>query len=432
MEIITSHKNTDFDALSSMVAATLLYPGAKMVIPRNVNQNVRAFLSIHKDHFTSLQPDGVDPDQVSRLIVVDTGTWHRLDGMAPLKHKPDLDVVLWDHHPEKGDISANRVCHEPMGANITLMIRALRQKQIPLTPIQSTLFLSGLHEDTGNLMFPSTQAEDALAAAFLLEQQADLNVVSNLLRPNYGVKQKDILFEMLQNERRYQINGHTVTFHPVNIEGHVGNLSIVVHMCRDIVNADAVFGIFTGRKRGKSIVIGRSAADGLNMGHIMRALGGGGHPGAGSAQVSFVPPETIEEMIRELIEGNQQASVQVSDLMSFPVHAVSPEMSMDDVGKLLRRTGVTGLPVMEGETLLGVISRRDFRKVKKESGFRAPVRAFMSTSVQTIPAGSSPMRAARLMVKYDIGRLPVVQDGQVVGIVTRSDTMRYFYDLLPE
>ena len=43
-----------------------------------------------------------------------------------------------------------------------------------------------------------------------------------------------------------------------------------------------------------------------------------------------------------------------------------------------------------------------------------------------------PMHAARLMVKHDIGRLPVVEDGKIIGIVTQSDTMRYYYDLLPE
>ncbi len=42
------------------------------------------------------------------------------------------------------------------------------------------------------------------------------------------------------------------------------------------------------------------------------------------------------------------------------------------------------------------------------------------------------MTATRMMVKKDIGRLPVVKDGEILGIVTRSDAMLYFYDLLPD
>jgi len=55
----------------------------------------------------------------------------------------------------------------------------------------------------------------------------------------------------------------------------------------------------------------------------------------------------------------------------------------------------------------------------------------MHTDVVTIEPGKSPVQAARLMVKHDVGRLPVMQDGKIIGIITRSDSMMYFYDLLP-
>lgn len=432
MQIVTTHKNTDFDALASMMAATLLYPGTVPVVPRSVNPNVKAFLSIHKDVFEVLTPDDIDIGRVRRLVVVDASQWERLDGFEPLRAKENLEVILWDHHPVRGDISANQVCHEPMGANITLMVRQLKARDARLSPIQATLFLAGLHEDTGNLMFPATQPEDAMAAAYLMAHGADLNVVGSLLRPGYGEKQKNVLFEMIKSEKRIHINGHKIGFSRVDVEGHVGSLSIVVHMCRDILNVDAVFGIFTGRKRGKSIVIGRSASDAINIGGIMRSLGGGGHPGAGSAMLNFVNPETIEEMITDLIRGNQQASVRIADLMSFPVLTIPADTPMREVRKQLQKNACAGAPVTEDGKLLGIISLRDFRKVKKETALKAPVKAFMSPQVKTIPPGSSPMQAARIMVKHDIGRLPVVEGDEIIGIVSRSDLMRYFYDLLPE
>jgi CBS domain-containing protein len=124
-------------------------------------------------------------------------------------------------------------------------------------------------------------------------------------------------------------------------------------------------------------------------------------------------------------------SVQISDLMSFPVFTISPGKTMKDVALLLREKGCTGIPVTDGENLVGVISRSDFQKVKKPSQIGSPVKAFMSTKVIQIEAESSVVQAARLMVKHDIGRLPVMQDGKLIGIITRSDTMRYYYDLPP-
>jgi len=145
-----------------------------------------------------------------------------------------------------------------------------------------------------------------------------------------------------------------------------------------------------------------------------------------------VNPEAVEEWIRELIEGNQQASVQISDIMSFPVFTVKSDTSMEKVASILKEKGCTGLPVVEGEKLVGIISRRDFKKIKKESQLKSPVKAFMNTNVMTIEPGKSPIQAARIMVKHDIGRLPVVENGRIIGIITRSDSMLYFYDMLPD
>lgn len=432
MQIVTTHKNTDFDGVASMIAATLLYPGAVPVLPKMVNPNVRAFLSIHKDLFNIREIEDVSLDKVRRLIVVDVNKWSRLEQMSPLKKKKDLEITLWDHHPDRGDINPNWTCQEEMGANITLMLRHIRKGNIAVSPVHATLFMAGLHEDTGSMLFPSTKTEDAYAAAYLLENKADLNVLCSFLRPAYGEKQKNVLFDMLKNESRAKINGYLVSFNKLHIEGHVGNLSVVVHMYREIMNVDAAFGIFTGRSHGKCIVIGRSVADGLDIGSVMRGLGGGGHPGAGSAMLQSPNPDAVEDMIKDLIEGNQKSSVQISDLMSFPVFTVSSDTTMEQVAMLLRQKGCTGIPVADDGKLMGVISRRDFRKIRKESNLNSPVKAYMSVNPITTDPGKSPMQAARIMVKHDIGRLPVVESGKIIGILTRSDVMNYFYDLLPD
>jgi CBS domain-containing protein len=146
-----------------------------------------------------------------------------------------------------------------------------------------------------------------------------------------------------------------------------------------------------------------------------------------------VNPKTVEKMLRDLLAGNRQTSVQVGDLMSFPVFSVTSDTPMTAVAGILRRKGCTGLPVVDNGEIQGVISRRDFRKVRKAQQLKAPVKAFMNTQVITITPEQSPLQAARVMVKHDIGRLPVVDldQGKLIGIVTRSDVMMYFYDLLP-
>ena len=432
MQIITTHKGTDFDAAASVLAAKILYPEAIAVLPKSLNPNVKAFLSIHKDLFDVQTPDEIELEAVMSLIIVDTNRWDRLDQMDRLKEKENLEIILWDHHLTAGDIDATWRCEDAVGANVTLLILNLKQQNKRLTPIQATLFLAGIYEDTGNLTFPATKAEDALAAAYLLQQGADLNVLNSFLRPAYGESQRTILTEMLQSVQTKRFGGYQIAIDKLDITGHVNNLAVVVGMYREILNVDAAFGIFVHPKRGNIIVIGRSGADGFDVGLIMRALGGGGHPAAGSALIKSVDPDAVEQMIVKLISGNQPTSIQISDLMSYPVVTVSPETRMKEVYTILREKGHMGIPVLDGGRFAGIISRRDFWKAKKTSALNAPVRAFMTKNVVTIEPGRSPMQAARLMIKHDIGRLPVVESGHVIGIVTRSDTMRYLYDLLPE
>jgi len=432
MQIVTTHKNTDFDGFASVIATTLLFPESVAVLPKTLNPNVKAFLSIHKELFATHTPGDVDVKQVERLIVVDTNSWSRLDRMEPLRARKSLEIWVWDHHVEKGSIHAHRSCIEPVGATTSLLVRELKAKRKILTPMQATLLLAGIYEDTGNLSFPSTCAEDAYAAGWLLERKADLNILSTFLKPAYSEKDKAILFKMLQHAKRSRVKGHSVSVNQLSIEGHVDGLAVVLRMYMEILNVDAAFGVFFEPEKNRCMVIGRSQTDELDVGAIMRSMGGGGHPRAGSAQIRGTTPDGVGQWILELIKGHQQASVQISDLMSFPVHTVTAATRMEEVAMILRAKGITGIPVVDKGTIVGMISRRDFRKMRKESHITSPVKAYMSTEVLSIAPSQSPMQAVQLMVQHDIGRLPVVEDGRLIGIITRSDVMRYYYDLLPD
>lgn len=432
MIIITTHKGSDFDALASLVAASLLYPGSKPVLPTSINENLKTFLSIHKDLFDLYSPRDIIVEDVKTLVVVDTHSWNRIEGMESLKDKKDLEIIIWDHHIQ-GDMEASQKNIKETGAAITLLAQELKKQNKLITPIQATLFLMGLYEDTGNLTFPSTISEDAYAAGFLLERKADLRILSTFLRQAYGKRQKNVLFEMIEKARRLEVSGFTISIVKMDIKGRVQNLAMVLQMYREIVNVDAAFGIFQDIEQKKCMVIGRSSIDEINIGLLMRSLGGGGHPGAGSALLKAANPDTIKEILVELISGNQHSSIMLSDIMSYPVVTVSDVTTMEEAAMILRDMGCTGLPVVDSENhVIGVISRRDLRKTRKSKHMHAPVKAFMSRDIVTISHDRSAIEAAKLMIKHDIGRIPVMQDNKIVGIITRSDAMMYFYDLLPD
>jgi nanoRNase/pAp phosphatase (c-di-AMP/oligoRNAs hydrolase) len=433
MLIATTHKNTDFDGLASVIAATILYPGCIGVIPKMTNKNVERFLSTHKTAFNIILPNEVPHDKVSKLIVVDTDQWQRLDRLDKLAKKADLEIHLWDHHMMTGgDIQADWSCKERTGSTVTLFARELQKRGIQLNPLDSTVMLIGLYEDTGHLSFPGTTADDARAAAYLLDNRADLNVAGFFLNPPYEENQKEILFEMMKETEKKTFFGHSVGFNHVTLDKKVPNLATVVNMYRKIVNVDALFVVFTSDERHS--IIGRSGVEAIDIGQILSMFGGGGHSGAGSATVKELemPVEKIFEKIATTLAANGSECIRIADIMSFPVISVSPETPMREVQALMTDRKIRGVMVMEREDIQGIIVLWDLKKIKKDSQWDNPVKAFMARNILTIDPSDSPTVAARIMIEKDVGHLPVVQDGKMIGIVTRTDILTYYYDLLPE
>ncbi len=432
MKISTTHTGSDFDAIASLAATSVIYPDTILVLPNSINPNLKAFLSIHKDLFDFKSSRDIEIDKVTSLIVVDTSSWKRLEGLQSLKDKEDLNITIYDHHP-MDDIEAGHVIREKTGAAITLLIQEIKRLKKIITPIQATLFLMGIYEDTGNLTFTSTTPLDVHMAAYLLDRRADLSILNTFLQHAYGKKQKDVLARMLLKTERLNIDDFTISISTIDIHGRVENLAIVVQMYREIVNVDAAFGIFKDTKTDKCMIIGRSGTEEINMGLIMRSLGGGGHPGAGSAQIKNCNSENLESMLLELIKGNHHSSVSLGDIMSYPVITVNENTPIEEVAMLLREKGCTGVPITDKDNnLVGIISRRDFKKIRKTAQMQSPVKAFMSRNPVSISYDKSAMEAARLMIRHDIGRIPIMRDNKIIGIITRSDTMLYFYDLLPD
>jgi nanoRNase/pAp phosphatase (c-di-AMP/oligoRNAs hydrolase) len=432
MIIATTHKNADFDALASVIGATLLYPGCIGVVPKTTNRNVAQFLSTHKTAFNLVLPNEVVYEKVSKLVVVDTDQWGRLDRMDRLKDKEGLEIDLWDHHTcGRGTIQPTWQCRERTGSTVTLIVRELKKRQIALTPLDSTVMLIGLYEDTGNLSFPSTTSEDAGAAAFLLANKADLNVANFFLNPPYEEVQKDILFEMMKETERLTINGRKIGFNIISLTRQVSNLAAIVDMYRKIINVDALFVIFCSRDR--NTVIGRSGAGAIHIGETLLALGGGGHSGAGSATVKSTDatPRQLRDKLISILEASRTESVSIADIMSFPVISVTPDTTMREVQRVMEREKIRGVLVMEDEVIVGILVLWDFKRLKRERQWKSPVKAFMKRDVITIDPTIPPRMAARIMIEKDVGYLPVVQDDRVIGIVTRTDVLTYFYDLLP-
>jgi tRNA nucleotidyltransferase (CCA-adding enzyme) len=167
------------------------------------------------------------------------------------------------------------------------------------------------------------------------------------------------------------------------------------------------------------------------IGAILEGLGGGGHAGAGSASVR---DSSLEEVVSRLHEGVDRCCRRpqiVRDLMSSPVRTVGPDTPIAELASALREWGHTGAPVVEDGKLVGVISRRDVERAQREGSGSLSVKSCMAHRVLSVDPDATLQDALDQMQSHNIGRLPVLDGTRVIGILSREDVLGYLYEQSP-
>ncbi|MCA9002153.1 MAG: CBS domain-containing protein [Planctomycetes bacterium] len=119
----------------------------------------------------------------------------------------------------------------------------------------------------------------------------------------------------------------------------------------------------------------------------------------------------------------------VEDFMDKVFETVKPDTRMGDAVEILLDKRLTGICVVDDDRhLLGILSEKDCLKTLIHDGFhRVPdekVERFMHATPQTVRSGMGILEAAQIFLNVTFRRLPVVDDGKLVGQITRRDIMR--------
>src|SRR5512145_1204454 len=117
--------------------------------------------------------------------------------------------------------------------------------------------------------------------------------------------------------------------------------------------------------------------------------------------------------------------LKVSETMTREVKAVPPDMPLSEVLELLRVSRISGVPVKDGEKLVGVLSIEDIVIAMGKNDLTAPVRKYMSKPLYCVSTYDPVVKAIEVFSESRVGRLPVVDEkGKLVGIITKGDVTR--------
>lgn len=440
MDLILCHTTADFDTLGAAVGLTRLQPGARIVLAGGAHPAVRNFLALHRDEYALIERRSVTPDSIRSISVVDTQYRSRLGKTAEWLDLPQVTIQLYDHHLNTdSDIPAACTVIEPVGAVATLVVEQLQANHLTLTPVEATAMALGIHVDTGSLTFDHTTVRDAKALAWLMEQGANLKTIADYIDPGLSPQLQQLLTTALDQLQTVTIQGHTLGWVLLKLDSYVPGLSSLTSRLIDLTEVDA-FLLAAHYCRGAACrtdteanddtltIIARSRIDGTNLNDLLKPWGGGGHPRAASVNLHDVSPQATLETLVAQLQAQLPQPPTARELMSSPVRTIRPETTIDEAQRILLRYGHSGLSVVDADDrLVGVISRRDLDIALHHGFSHAPVKGYMTTNLKTITPETLLPEIESLMVTYDVGRLPVLDQGELIGIVTRTDVLRQIH-----
>ncbi len=191
--------------------------------------------------------------------------------------RPGLEIHIYDHHPPAdNDIRGELEVCDRTGANVTILIEAIRAKGIEVSADEATIMCLGLHEDTGSFTFPSTTERDFLAAAYLLSKGANLNVVSDLIARELNPEQVHLLNDMIQAATRRNVNGIDMVTTSVSREVYIPDLAFLVQKMAKMENLDVIFAL--ALMESKIYIVARSRIEEVDVGAIVSPLGAADTP----------------------------------------------------------------------------------------------------------------------------------------------------------
>lgn len=420
MHIVLTHPNADFDAVASLLGAWHLYPEAVPVLPPTLNRNVRDFVTLYESKLPFVHQHELDQRSIEQVTLVDTQV---LPQVKNLKRGVKLHII--DHHDPHHSLPPHTtLTYTATGATTTLLVERISEAAKRLSPIEATLLLLGIYEDTGAFTYGNTTSRDLHAAAWLLsEGQAHLDLVRAYLHYAMSEAQKSLYDQIVENLETGLIHGHTILIGLAQVDHYVEEISVLAARLRELYQPDGLFILVDMTDHIQ--LVARSITDEINVGRITELLGGGGHARAAAALVRDKSLAELKEELVSVLWSEVQPAITVSQIMSKGARTLTPADTVRHAAQMMDRYGHEGFPVVDKSSreIVGILSRREVDKALRHKLEGAAIEQFMTKGQFFVQPNESVDEVQKLMTEHKIGQVPVIDPGtrDIIGIVTRTD-----------
>lgn len=338
----------------------------------------------------------------------------------------DTPIDYIDHHTPTVELKpGDKLTCENVGATTTLLVERMIEKHVALNSLEATLLALGIYEDTGSFTYGRTTVRDLQAATWLLGAGAALDTVRRFLSIPLNDEQQALLDLLLIQAEHRTIQGYTVVISATQVDKSIAEISRVAHRLGELLDPAAMLTVVQ-TPSGTHLIL-RSATDEIDVAEVARIFGGGGHPRAAAATLANVELTSLVADLWAQVGRVARPAVRVAQLMSYGVHTVNADVAIGDLIVTLRRIGHEGYPVVDEGRVVGLLTRRDADRAVEHGLGRLHVREIMQSGTTTLTPDASVDTMETLIMESGWGQIPVLDsEGKLLGIVTRTDLIKHW------
>ncbi|MDX9788646.1 MAG: CBS domain-containing protein [Desulfobacterales bacterium] len=329
------------------------------------------------------------------------------------------------HPNMTGDIQGHYEVIRPTGATITILTDIIKAKGIDITPEEATIMCLGLYEDTGSFTFSSTTEADFLAAALLLSKGANLNIVSDMIAREISPQQLEMLNEMFQSVTHYHINGVEVAVATVTSPDYVPDFAFLVHKMIKIENYDVIFAVaamgnkiyIVARSRIPEVDVGAIMKNFGGGGHAAAAS-------ANLKEMTLAQAEQLlVKVLFDNVRSQRFARDLMSSPAIMVDTSVTCRDAKEFLRRYNINALVVTEKHSGGEQLAGYITRQVIEKAIFHALDDVPVGEYMMTDVAYVGPEADLSEVQSKIIENKQRVLPVIEGDTITGVITRTDLL---------
>lgn len=323
------------------------------------------------------------------------------------------------------DIVADYGVNRLTGATVTILTDILKEKKIDITPDEATILCLGIYEDTGSFTFPSTTEHDFSAAAYLLSKGANLNTISSLIAREISPEQISLLNDMIQSATHHMINGVDVVLTNIMSDNYIPDFSVLVHKFIKMENLNAIFALagmenkihIVARSRIPEVDVGAVVGQLGGGGHSYAASAT-----LKEQTLAQVEQRLLEILYSKVRTTRKAKDIMSSPAITVGADVSCKEAATLLTRYNINALVVTEKPDRKDQ-LLGFISRQVIEKALFHQLDDVPVRDYMTTDMAWVAPDADMPEIQEKIIENKQRVLPVLEKDTIIGVITRTDLL---------